>query len=190
MSASTYTVHHALREDINEVSVWIGDPRHRSRSVIKIVNPRGGLFSRRSVYCAVRQFDKYYDKRREERDLSKIIPRAEHIAMSEWYRAALGIDCAGDTAKAELIFRKTCVLLWPYLRAACCHPDFVARMATRLGVGGLLLGALAVWFGLLAVCPAVENAISNCPTLGNWIWIGWGILFVLSFVACRSRRSA
>ncbi len=25
MNASTYTVHHALREDINEASVWIGD---------------------------------------------------------------------------------------------------------------------------------------------------------------------
>jgi len=183
----TYHIHQALHAEANEPWIWIGDRRYRSRSLVKIVNAGGSSCSRRTVYCAVRQIDHNYNNKRcalfgkDSNDWKK------QIAMSAWYRDALAID--PDDTEAELSFCEG-IPVWRELRASCCHPDFVARLATRLGVAGVWLGIIGALLGLAALHPGLGTYLSDSPILQTCVWIGFAILLVLSFVVCRSPRAA
>ena len=68
--------------------------------------------------------------------------------MAEWYRLALAISTTtkadNQTDTVPLIVVAARIWGWKPLRTACCHPDPVVRLGTRLGMLGLWLGLLAL----------------------------------------------
>jgi len=95
------------------------------------------------------------------------------IEMNEHYRDLLGVQ-AGQEVNLKIT-----EIAWIFgkLRALAMHPDPVARFAVGISLASVILGILGF---VIAVLPAIINALAS-----TWTWAGWvsiGILVFLSLV--------
>jgi hypothetical protein len=172
-----YKIYAALAEEENEGWVWLKDQNLTTRTPIKIHNPVSG----RSVFCVSRRIDPNFLKRYKDGPHTCEIQGADEekaLVISEWYRDALG----GLDARKEVMLHisKLKVPIWRELRAACHHPDLIARIGTRLGV-------LGAWLGVIGVtAPALEYLDpSRCMSLYIFSVIAL-VAAIFGLLACRT----
>jgi hypothetical protein len=178
-----YIIRAALAEETNDGWVWICGPSTDgldSRTVLKM--KRSGRC--RSVYAELRTIDRnFLQQYNDSQRTIDIDCKQDTIVMAEWYRRALAISSTTDkdnsTGRVPLIVSEARVWGWRSLRAACHHPDPVARLGSRLGLLGAWLGVLGVWLGFLGVCAVPPIVIlfgfvllGLLGVLG--MWAGWG----------------
>jgi len=139
-----YKIYAALAEEENEGWVWFTTPKLDTRTLVKLHKSQNG----RIVFCQSRQVDKNFLQRYNECPRISI-PHDEKnsLVIGEWYRDALG---GFDTqTEVDIEISRLEIPFWRDLRAACHHPDIVARIGTRLGILGAWLGiigiAIACW---------------------------------------------
>jgi hypothetical protein len=174
-TSEDYTIYAALTEEENEGWVWFSVPTLRPRTVIKVRNPHNG----RSVFCLSRQIDPNFLGRYNNHPRKTINEGGgkKTLAINAWYRDALG---ALDTQTDVCLEISTPRLpFWRDIRAACHHPDIVARVGTRLG----LVGA---WLGMVALSPVIlelSNARKCVQTLA--LLMTAAISAVVAFAAAR-----
>jgi hypothetical protein len=167
--ARPFIIRAALKEESNNGWIWLGGPcvckkgflsrqGISSRTIVKIRRPRR-LYG---VICEVRTIDfnfrgDYNEDPKNKR--IKVERNLDTMVVPEWYRTALGIERTnrenGDLT--ELIVTKLKFWGWRSLRAACHHPDLVARIGARLGVIGTWLGLLALADLLLKLYEHFDN---------------------------------
>ena len=96
-----FRVHTALHEETNNGWIWATYPQLQARSVVQITN----LATKRSVHCEYREIDKFFLKRfnQSKPDATNQMTLEENpIAISLWYRNALGIQGIGMDVDLEL----------------------------------------------------------------------------------------
>jgi hypothetical protein len=139
-----YKIYAALAEEENEGWVWFKTPKLNTRTLVKLHSSK----TRRTVFCQSRKIDDNFLKRYNECPRIRIQNgKEEPLVIGEWYRDALGGFDTQTEVDVEISPLK--IPLWRELRAACHHPDIVARIGTRLGILGAWLGiigiAIACW---------------------------------------------
>ena len=166
----TFRVHTALHEETNNGWIWASYPQLQARSIVQITNRA----TKRSVHCEYREIDKFFLKRfnQSKPDAANSMTMEESpIAISLWYRNALGIKGIGMDADLELNAEKFKLL--GVIRSGSQHPDMISRLATRLGV-------LGVWLGITSI---VVSLLSFHPT-GPWVPnIGIGFILLSAVLA-------
>jgi len=136
-----YKVYAAAVEDINSGWVWVSERAVSSRSVVKILN----VDTKKSVYCEALAIDENFRKWYHSDGRFEITPTEDAVVLNQWYRNKLGEIATQSTYDLSISVRDDCVgHLWACLQ----HPQIVVRLSTRLGLLGLLLGAIGVWLGL------------------------------------------
>ena len=147
-----YIVRAALHEEANAGWVWLEE--FPSRSLLKISHKDSGC----SVVCEARTLDANFIAKYNHEPRCNIEPTksAHTLVMSQWYRDALGgfktTERDNTTGTIELTIDKCRFPRWEVIRAACCHPDIVARLGTRLGI-------LGGWLGVIGLVPTIANLI-------------------------------
>lgn len=139
-----YTIYPASEAEINEGWVWLKVPDLPSRTIVKIQN--GG----HSVFCEYRKIDSYFiENCKDDRHIELKDPN-DALFIGAWYRDALGgfEPTSHSGNQISLDVTPGLIPVWSSLRAASHHPDFVARLGTRLGVVG-------TWLGIVALTPTV-----------------------------------
>ena len=140
----------------------------------------------RDVTCttALRQFSK--DRQLHRRQRTSPLASPKPIVMSQWYRDALGGIGTRERIELWLTPPKEPWLkmkeVWYGFRAACHHPDIVARLGTRLGVLGAWLG----FVGLVGLIPPVFATLPWCsdiPLRGGTLAVI--IAGIVGWFACR-----
>ena len=145
-----FRIHTALHEETNNGWIWALYPQLQARSVVRITNPTNG----RSVHCEYREIDKFFLKRFNQckPDMANQMTMEENpIAISLWYRNALGIHGIGMDVDLEL--NPDRFKLLGIVRSGSQHPDMISRLATRLGVLGVWLGITSIVVSLLSFHP-------------------------------------
>jgi hypothetical protein len=146
-----FRVHTALHEETNNGWIWASYPQLQARSVVQITN----LATKRSVHCEYREIDKFFLKRfnQSKPDAANQMTMEENpMAISLWYRNALGIQGIGMDVDLELNAERFKLL--GIVRSGSQHPDMISRLATRLGVLGVWLGITSIVVSLLSFHPA------------------------------------
>jgi len=146
----SFAVYAATVDEANEGWVWF-DSALPSRTIVKVTNDG----ARRSVYCVSRKIDENFLANYNTGSRTRItdVDVNEALVMSQWYRDALGgivTTTRSDGKRVGLTIAQSKMPLWGSIRAACHHPDIVARVGTRLGV-------LGAWLGLIGLVPPVFN---------------------------------
>ncbi len=139
--ADMMKVYAALKDDINEGHVWLGEPGLPPRCVVAITNTQNG----RTVYCESFQFEKNFLTEYNQSPRINIDVPASSIVMGYWYRARLG---GLETQEVYPLDVKAAKPVWGNLRACMQHPQVIVRVAVWLGL-------LSVGLGLLGVILAV-----------------------------------
>ena len=156
-----FTVYAATADEANEGWIWIASDVP-TRTIIKITNER----VHRSAHCAVRNIDEnFLDKYKEPRvGRIEIRDPADALVINQWYRDLLGGFETSERSGCgvELAITPSKLPVWGAVRAACQHPDIVARVGVRLGL-------LAVWLGLVALVPTVYDALHASPSLVSFV---------------------
>lgn len=143
----------ALTDDVNQGWVWIRCPGISQREIVRIGNPSKD----RCVYCEAIAIEPLFleEYNKPASLLRGTIPdEGEVVVMNAWYRSRLGDIPAGSESELEVIV----VTDEPsaQLFAALHHPQVVVRMATYLGIGGVVLGVIAT---VLAIVPFLEQGL-------------------------------
>ena len=138
----------ALQDDMHQGWVWLQDPQLPTRCVVKITNPA----NRRSIYCEALQIERNFLAEYNQARRISISNPASAIVMGHWFRAGLG----GLESQSEVPLIVTRAWpLWGHLKACMQHPQIVVRIATWLGLAGLLLGVTGALLGLLSICRGI-----------------------------------
>lgn len=142
-----FRVHTALHEESSNGWIWASSPRLRARSIVRITN----VETRLSIHCEYREIDSFFlarFNRGKPEGANEMTMKENPIAISLWYRAALGISEIGKDIDLEI---EPEGLKWfGVIRAGSQHPDVIARLATRLGVLGVWLGVTSIFVSLLS----------------------------------------
>jgi hypothetical protein len=170
-----YTVFAALAEQTNEGGIWFRSPDLPTRTLVKIYNPATG----RSTFCYSRRLDSNFVREYNDRPHTVKIKNPDRaMVISEWYRQALGIRSTSFFSKQDVPLTITPQRLetWGALRAACHHPDIVARIGTRLGILGTWLGLVGIAAPILDLldmtkCARVVSLIAVAVVAGLIAWI-------------------
>lgn len=169
-----FEVRPAPVENISSGSVWVTLPADfPSRSVVKITNRDPGADAGRSVYCEALAIGAYfvetYNSRVAERlkleglrysnESKRALPDSQGkgvIFINDYYRTHLG-EAFKEFADHELTVTRADGWL-NHTRACLQHPQISIRLATQLGILGLVLGILGavlggigVWLGVLLI---------------------------------------
>ena len=138
-----FTIYAALREDMNEGWVWLGGHNHLpNRSIIKLTNSK----TSRHVFCEICKIEDKKDGkdgnfiRSYNRKCGGRVPISDEksaLVISEWYRKRLGVEKDADVEIDVTAYRH-----FGRIRACLCHPQNVVRVATWLGIIGVILGIL------------------------------------------------
>jgi hypothetical protein len=178
----TFAVYAAIADEANEGWIWFNSDLP-TRTIVKVTNDR----TRRSVYCASRKIDEDFLNNYNDSEKRKKISRdgRDTLVMSAWYRDALGgfkTTARSCGQRIRLTITPSRFPLWGTIRAACHHPEIVARIGTRLGV-------LGAWLGLTALVPPI--LISSRDLKGDDPVIAWTQVIVavmggiVGWLACR-----
>ncbi len=168
-----FEVRPAPVENIASGSVWVTLPSELPpRSVVKITNCDPGPDAGRHVYCEALAIGSYfverYNLRMAEPQRLKELRYSDEskraldyqgkglIFISDYYRRHLG-KAFEDFADHELTITRADGWV-NHTRACLQHPQISIRLATQLGLLGLMLGilgtvlgAIGVWLGALAL---------------------------------------
>ena len=135
----------SLSEDINNGWVWVPESLVGERAVVRIKNSDSG----KVVFCEALQIGENYLKRYNTNDSTyRINDRNGSIVMSEWYRKRLGIPDTRIEIEFEVIKKDN---LWGQLRASLHHPQIVVRLAMKLAIISVVLGAIGVYLGVVGI---------------------------------------
>jgi hypothetical protein len=100
------------------------------------------------------------------------------MVIGAWYRQALGMPYTSFQNKLDvsLTIRPQRSETWGALRAACHHPDIVARIGTRLGILGAWLGIVGIAAPILDLfdmskCAKVVSLMAVATVAGLIAWI-------------------
>jgi hypothetical protein len=159
----TYRIFAAHHDDMHEGWVWLQCPCLPPRSVVKITNAA----NRKSVYCESLQiddnFEREYNAPAEEGRPQRypIADRASTLVIGAWYRAGLGELPTQENASLTI---RAANGPWGHVWAGLGHPQAVARLATKLGLIGVVLGLIALWpaikefllWSLAAICRIAQ----------------------------------
>lgn len=149
--------HQASREDIAEGWLWFRDDELKgelegARCVVRITHTGAGGDTR-SIYCEALYADPNDISRFEEYRKSKCfepLGAGKLVFVNRWYHDRLGIVATPGTdidLKLSLgWFRRS---WWRQLRACLQHPQVVVRLATWLGLLGLVLGIIGIVVGVM-----------------------------------------
>lgn len=141
-----YKVYAALIEDLNQGWVWIHDPNLTAsselRPIIRITTPK----LLKAVYCEALYIDpNYVDYYNEKKSTYKITFGDRIIVINEWYRKKLGnIRTYAKTNKEEELGIEICDNVFWQIMACLQHPQVVVRIATWLGIIGVVLGVIGI----------------------------------------------
>lgn len=185
-----FRIYAARADEASDPWVWLYSDLP-SRSIVTVKN----FETRRTVYCTVRQIDgnflcQYNPKKDDPSSQRRVEIREgdpEALVISQWYRDALGgfLTTATCGQHQGLLIGPAGIPLWSSIRAACHHPDIVARVGTRLGV-------LGAWLGLTALVEPVFKAFdfSGGDRIIAGTQIAVALVFgVLGWLACRGVKT-
>lgn len=128
----------SLSEDINNGWVWVPDSIVGERTVVRIKNCQSGNV----VYCEALQIGDNYLKRYNTNDCTyRINDKHGAIVMSEWYRKKLRIQETQTEIEFEVRKKDH---LWGHVRASLHHPQIVVRLAMKLAILSVVLGAIGI----------------------------------------------
>lgn len=134
----------AREDDAHQGWVWLQDPTLPTRGVVKITNPAAG----RSVYCETLQIESNFLNQYNQPPRCTITDPKNTLVIGAWYRAALG----GIATQANVPLKiQTCDSWWGHYKASASHPQVVVRLATHLGVLGLILGLIGLVLGIVSL---------------------------------------
>ena len=172
-----YTIYAALAEEDNEGWIWIQEPYLPTRTLVKVKNSSTG----KTIFCSARHIDDNFRKKYNDRDGTiNIEDASKALVISEWYRDALGgLDTSRRGSGVSLTVTEAKLPGWRDLRAACHHPDIVARVGTRLGILGGLLGLVALLPPILELAP-----LEKCSKVA----IFWATTVLSALVAWLASR--
>jgi len=136
----------ALHDDSHQGWIWLKDSQLPARCVVKITNPT----NQKSVYCEALQIDTNFLGIYNQSPRLPITDPASSIVVSAWFRAKLG---GLDTRSDVPLIVKPSECYWGKFKACTDHPQTVVRVASWLGVLGLLLGIVGVLLGVLSLFP-------------------------------------
>jgi len=129
-------------EDIEAGQIWLYPYCLRRREVVKVTCS----LTQRSIYCEALEIDEDF-RWVYERFVEEKLPQlgsSNVVVMNRWYRDKLGLESPAKVKEVDLeINRAPCGLaLYFSVRACLMHPQIVVRVATLLGLLGVLLGLI------------------------------------------------
>jgi hypothetical protein len=135
----------SLSEDINNGWVWVPESLVGERSVVRIKNGKSG----KVIFCEALQIGENYLTRYNTNDRTyRIDDKNKTIVMSEWYRKKLGIPETQTEIEFEVMKKDN---PWGHLRASLHHPQIVVRLAMKLAILSIVLGAIGVYLGVVGI---------------------------------------
>lgn len=141
----------SLREDSQQGWVWFKNDTKSFRSVIKIKNLENG----KSIYCEALQIESNFLHIYNQPPRITISDPKNSIVMNGWYRDKLGLKTQVDIP----LNIKDMDNPWGKFKACTDHPQIVVRLATWLGVLGLILGILGL---LPTICDLFFKVFNVC----------------------------
>jgi hypothetical protein len=131
-------VYASLAEDINNGWVWVPECLTQKRSVVKITNIDSG----KKIYCEVLPISDNFKIRYNEGNRTfKISDKEISIVINEWYRHKLCINKTQEEYNFEVMVSDNYL---GHIMASLHHPQVIVRIATNLGILGLLLGVIGL----------------------------------------------
>jgi hypothetical protein len=137
----------AREEDAHQGWVWLQNPSLPARCVVKITNPA----NRKSVYCEACQIEGNFLRKYNQFPRITIDNPASAIVIGGWYRHLLGELRTRTDVGLKV---QPCHWGWGWwwkFRACFGHPQIVVRLATWLGVIGVVLGIIGFVFGIASL---------------------------------------
>jgi hypothetical protein len=169
------TVYAALHDESDKGWVWLPGVKSVRRKTVFLWYPE----KRSAVYCEVREIDPNFVKvyAREHGKTEADYTLNDMIVISQWYRDALGIERTEMRVTIEVSESRAIWKWWADIRATSQHPDPVARLATRLGVIGLVVGILGTTIPFL-----VDGSWSFCTKSSVMVLLA--LLCLLAVCGC------
>ena len=132
----------SLAEDINNGWVWVPESLVGERTIVRIINKNSGKFA----FCEVLQIGENYLNRYNTNDRTfQIRDKTASIVMSEWYRKKLGIKKTQDEIEFDFVITDNYL---GHVGASLQHPQIVVRLAMKLAIISVVLGAVGVCLGI------------------------------------------
>lgn len=134
-----FTVYAAPLEDVNQGWIRIADSELPHRSIVKLMSNK----AIKPVYCEVLTIDKNFLRaynKSPRKSISEVdTPTA--LVASHWYRTRLG---GLNTQNKYEIIVTPANGYYGRVRACLDHPQVAIRIATQLGLLGLILGIVGI----------------------------------------------
>jgi hypothetical protein len=129
-------------EDIEAGQVWFYPRGFGRREVVKV----SCTGTNRAIYCEALEIDENF-RWIYERDVKEKLPKlgaGSIVVMNRWYRDLLDLGSPSQVKDVELEVCRAPFGLGLYfsLRACLMHPQAIVRVATWLGLLGMLLGVI------------------------------------------------
>jgi len=136
-----YKVLAALRGELNQGWVWATNSGLEPRSIVKITN----LKNNKSIYCECLEIEKNYRFTYNNPPREKIKENEATITISAWYRKKLGGIKTKNIHELEIRAENG---MCGKLQANLQHPQVIVRMATKLAILSVGLGAISICLSL------------------------------------------
>jgi hypothetical protein len=142
-----YSIHAALKEDINSGWVWINQPDFTQRAIVCIKNTA----SSNKVYSEVLRIDKNFLGDYNTKDSGRIFinNNVPSIVANEWYRKKLGGILSKTNLELEITSADNCI---GRLFSCFQHPQIIVRVATWLALISVVEGILGTILGVISLC--------------------------------------
>jgi hypothetical protein len=136
-------IYAAQAADVSQGWVWLGGHGRLDRSVVKL-SIRG---TGKSVHCEALSIDGNFLREYNQPWRIQIDDPAVALVAAEWYRRRLGLETQTD-AEIDVKLAKG---YWAKVRACLDHPQVVVRLPTILGLWSVVLAAIGVALGIIAL---------------------------------------
>lgn len=138
-----FTALPALAEDIQMGAIWLPSQHIPAGRIVSITNISTGL----RVYCEAIPIGDPFRKRYNSRATTPIGNPDACIVLSQWYRQGLGCH----PYRPVEISIGPADNMWGAFQASVGHPQIVVRLATKLAVFSVFLGALGAVLGVIGL---------------------------------------